>query len=231
MAAVKVNNKQAAEKITVEKLRLMTTHRFFASILLHLKFVESEDPECTMGVNAYGTCNYNPDWVMQLSGNDLRFVLCHELMHVILRHCYRYPTPIESPQLWNIAVDAIVNDILLNQEQFMVSDALEHLMIRPDSSGVYEFKYSSGNESKEKIAHIKIRDKTAESIYYELLRLLRQENEKSGGKGKSKANAGYRAIGQGFDQHQLGDQEDQKDSNESSSKGSPTIKDYTEDDA
>lgn len=231
MAAVKVNNKQAAEKITVEKLRLMTTHRFFASILLHLKFVESEDPESTMGVNAHGTCTYNPDWVMQLSGNDLRFVLCHELMHVILRHCYRYPMDLESPQLWNIAVDAVVNDTLLNQEGFMVSDALEHLMIRPDSSGIYEFKYSSENKSGEKIAHIKVRDKTAESIYYELLRLLRQENKKSNGKGKTEANGGYRAIGQGFDQHQLGDQEEQEDSNKSSSKGSPAIKDFSEDDA
>lgn len=159
-------SKEAADKIMLEKLRLMSTNRFFASILLHFKIEENNDIP-TASVNSFGRLCYNSNFISKLSDLDLRFVICHELMHVILGHCARIPEEAIKDQhkqlLWNYAVDLVVNDILLNKEKMPISVLGENGLM-PNAEGAFTFK-------AQRIT-INVRDKTAEAIYYELLKLL-----------------------------------------------------------
>lgn len=167
-------SKEAADKIMVEKLRLMSTNRFFASILLHFK-IEENNSISTMGVNSLGLISYNSDFVLTLNDTDLKFVLCHELMHVILNHLARVPEEAlkdsNKAYLWNYASDLVVNDILLNKEKMAFTKPKEDYLM-PDDEGNFLFKKDHSEDKKIKI---NVRDKTAEVIYYELLKLFKSE--------------------------------------------------------
>ena len=138
-------SKEAADKIMVEKLRLMSTNRFFASILLHFK-IEEDNSSSTINVNSLGLIRYNSDFILTLNATDLRFVLCHELMHVILNHLARFPeealNDTNMANLWNCAVDLVVNDLLLYKEQMAFTKSKDHYFM-PDIEGNIIFKKHS----------------------------------------------------------------------------------------
>ena len=171
-------SKEAADKIMVEKLRLMSTNRFFASILLHFK-IEEDNSASTINVNSLGLIRYNSDFILTLNATDLRFVLCHELMHVILNHLARFPEEAlkdtNKANLWNYAVDLVVNDLLLNKEQMTFTKSKDDYFM-PDIEGNFIFKKDN---FKDKEVKINVRDKTAEVIYYELLKLFNSEKVES----------------------------------------------------
>lgn len=72
--------------------------------------VTLDDRVPTMGVFASGRLVANPAFTARLSGNDLTFVLAHELLHLALRthDRARFSAPLE----FNYAHDYIINDIL-----------------------------------------------------------------------------------------------------------------------
>ena len=211
-------------KIMLEKLKLMSDHRFFASILLHFNIREVKDAKelPTMAVNAKGDLFYNPNFVNALSSEAVRAVLCHEVLHVVLRHCYRFPEKV-IPEIWNIAVDLVVNDILTYKEGITIPKLPDPEdpektsdPIIADENGIYRLKIQ-GKEGKAKSFDLMIRDKPAETIYYEIMRLLEKDGGKGTGKqsGRGEGGPSYkRIIGKGFDKHDLGD--DKKSQNGSS---------------
>lgn len=212
----------AADKITLERMKLMTSHRFFASILLRLSIKEYPKEVCsTMGVDARGNLIYNAEFVEALSADELRGVLCHEVMHVVLRHCYRMPAKV-IPEIWNYAVDLVVNDIIVNYEKFTVpvdlakitSDNFEEIekqrkenpnigkSLIPREDGIYTF-YIEGTSYD-----LLIRDRSSEAIYLDLLKILvdKDSKESSLKGGAGSAGEGYRrkSLGECLDKHILG---------------------------
>lgn len=224
----------ASDKIMLEKLRLMSKHPFFASILLHFKFHEvKEDDEDyqTLAVDAFGNVIYNPKFINKLTDIQLRFVLLHELMHVVLRHTYRIPdkTILKNKSLksiWNFAVDLVANDILANKETLFqdnsgnfIVENFEDTFLIPNKEGIYSFTFFCGEENdlKEIKFSLAIRDKTAEAIYYEILKNLPSRNvEKKSLSGSPLSD--YRTIGKGFDKHNYG--KNKQDKNSESDNGS-----------
>jgi predicted metal-dependent peptidase len=68
----------------------------------------------TMAVDKYGRMYYDPDWCETLTLEQGGYVVVHEALHLILRHCHRapgiygdHPTPQEARDL-NIAMDVVV---------------------------------------------------------------------------------------------------------------------------
>jgi len=70
----------------------------------------------TMGVtikDARITMYYNEDFVMSLSDPELRYIITHEVYHLILHHCTkRASEDIEQARLFNIAADLAVNSLI-----------------------------------------------------------------------------------------------------------------------
>jgi predicted metal-dependent peptidase len=59
---------------------------------------------------------FNPDYFKTLDDYNLRFVICHEALHVILNHGYRgYGL---EPQLANISMDIVINESLVKNFGF-----------------------------------------------------------------------------------------------------------------
>jgi len=64
----------------------------------------------TMAVDQYGNLIYNPHWVLAQTDTVMKAGVSHEVMHVCMKHLVRIGT--RDPKIWNIAVDAAVNEIL-----------------------------------------------------------------------------------------------------------------------
>lgn len=91
------------------KVSIVTQHPFFASILMKRKLIEDSTIN-TAAVDQRGQIYYNPKFVEKLSVDQLVFLLCHEVGHVIGQHALRRGT--RHAKKWNIAGDAWINDML-----------------------------------------------------------------------------------------------------------------------
>lgn len=88
---------------------------FVHEILLMMDKVQSTSVP-TMAVSVRGsriTLYYNEDFVARLTDPELRYILTHEIYHLILHHCTkRLPSDPRKMELWNIAADLAVNSLI-----------------------------------------------------------------------------------------------------------------------
>ena len=64
---------------------------------------------CTDGKNIY----YSPKFFAKLSDEEKVFVYAHEVMHVAFEHLPRQEN--KDLELWNIATDAVINQMLMQE--------------------------------------------------------------------------------------------------------------------
>lgn len=147
------------ERVIKAKVELNKSHAFFAYILLHMAVEKTEATEeiPTMAVNQYGDLYWNEEFVGKLSNDNLRAVLCHEVMHVSTLTMQR--KGMRDMGLWNIATDLVINYIL-KQEGF----TLPQDVLLPDHRGQYTFP--SGKNGK--TVRIDMNGKCAEQVYDEI---------------------------------------------------------------
>jgi predicted metal-dependent peptidase len=81
---------------------------FFASALLQTKFVE--DPNCPTAWTDMTVIGYNPSFIENLDVPVARFVIVHELMHMLLKHGLRRGN--RDTIRWNQACDYAINIML-----------------------------------------------------------------------------------------------------------------------
>jgi predicted metal-dependent peptidase len=96
---------------------------FLLPALSRITIIETKEVP-TMGVKMDGTVGVNPDWAGKHSDAELAGVLCHEIMHLMMRHAERREgrTMMVTVQaegggklklpLWNIAADMAINHTL-----------------------------------------------------------------------------------------------------------------------
>ena len=88
---------------------------FVHEILLMMDKRPSKDLD-TMGVSIQESriiMYYNEDFVAKLSDPELRYILTHEIYHLILHHCTkRVPEDPKQHKRWNIAADLAVNSLI-----------------------------------------------------------------------------------------------------------------------
>ncbi len=66
---------------------------------------------------------WNTDFFNKMSDDQVKFIIAHETFHVLLDHL----TPmgeIEYPKIYNMACDAVINDLLLQQFNFPMFDEI-----------------------------------------------------------------------------------------------------------
>jgi predicted metal-dependent peptidase len=81
---------------------------FFASALLQTPFVE--DPTCETAWTDMTVIGYNPEFIEGLDVPTVKFVVIHELMHILLKHGLRRGN--RDPERWNKACDYAINIML-----------------------------------------------------------------------------------------------------------------------
>ena len=91
------------------KLALNGSQKFFGYFLSSLTFIEDLGLKyktmATDGMNIY----YDPEFVMDHTPNEIKWVICHEIMHCVLKHFLRKQA---NPAYWNAAGDYALNYLI-----------------------------------------------------------------------------------------------------------------------
>lgn len=101
--------KEYIKRLLLSCMRILCNHGFYGLLLMHMTYSVSESIEtaCTDGVRiVFGT-----DYLDSLSDSELDFVMMHEILHFVLRHCLR--GDVEDPEAYNIAADIVVNSNIM----------------------------------------------------------------------------------------------------------------------
>jgi len=105
---------KASEIMGRAKVALVLEQAFFASIICSMPMIE--DPALsppTMATNGKWV-RYHPDFVETMSFDEIKFVLCHEVMHCVYAHMFRRGD--RDHRRWNQAGDYVINDMLIQSK-------------------------------------------------------------------------------------------------------------------
>lgn len=181
-------------------MQILDMSTFFAMLLYHLGFaVDTACPTaCTDGERIY----FGEEFCDNLSTDELTVVMLHELMHVVLGHCWRAKG--YNPLLYNIAADIVVNSTIMDTLGLDITVAGEELMhLAPD-----------GTEG-----HLH----TAEEIYEMLLNTLPKRAKKPSnggvGSGSGSGTGAGKSKGQSKDGNEENQSQDQDEDDQGKGKG------------
>lgn len=147
-----------ARRLVQLRTEIIAKNPFFGRLLMRLPFAFGE---CETAYTDMQKIVFDPAFAARLGDRELTFVLLHELMHCVLKHCTRSRGKIHL--LYNIACDIVVNSIVL--EALGLSD------IEVDGSKAMHIT-PLGDEG---------RDYSAEEVYNLLLKDLDKDIQKQYG--------------------------------------------------
>jgi predicted metal-dependent peptidase len=152
-------NLNAEDRIIKARVKLGKREPFFGYLVMSLQLHKKDENEVpTMGVDGNGNLYYNPKFVDKLNDEELKGILCHEVMHCALDHMGRKSE--RHHKLWNIANDIIINDTILESNLTLPPDVFypEH----------HELEVFGHNVTE-------IHEKSSEEIYDELYQHIKKE--------------------------------------------------------
>lgn len=207
----------AREKLTKARVLLNERQPFYAYVTMKLEFIEQAEVG-TIGVDQFGRCYYNPEWVDSITMEQLMGVLAHEVSHCLFDHIIRMKG--KDLQLFNVCADAVINYMLL-KNNFNLPKG-----VTPDMSSD---TITIGQVTVEKLS-----TKIAERVYDEVQSGSKKQQQQSGqGQGDGQGDGQSGQSQQGFDKHIVakkgkgkGDGKDKKDMK---GKGQPNIEDRGKD--
>lgn len=197
------------DRILKAKIQLQKKNPFFAHILLGIRHERKDDiPKKSACIDIHGNMKYNKPWIDSLTDAQIETVMEHEALHLILEHLKRRKdylaiNKIISVQIWKIAEDLVINDIL-------VTSGMEF------PEGIVPDRYHSYTIEGLDITIKDIHKKTAEFVYDEIIKQLPTGNSGSDGEpsddGEGEGDEIIIAVGSGGGQ---GDQQDEEGEEES----------------
>lgn len=98
------------DRLTKARVRMLLKHPFWGNLATRMKLIESSDwcqTAATDGRNFY----YCEEFINKLDDDELVFLFGHEVGHCVYDHIGRRGD--RDPQIWNMANDYMVNDMLV----------------------------------------------------------------------------------------------------------------------
>lgn len=169
MALSESKIKGCIKRLLLSRMRILYNHGFYGLLLMHMIYAVSEEIEtaCTDGV----MITFGIDFLDSLSDSELDFVMMHEILHVVLQHCFR--GDVEDPEAYNIAADIVVNS------NIMLENGMKASSITLSKYGIAMHVAPDGKEGHEY---------TAEQVYAMLPKNLNKKgNNKSPGSAVGRA--------------------------------------------
>lgn len=140
MALSESKIKGCIKRLLLSRMRILYNHGFYGLLLMHMIYAVSEEIEtaCTDGVRI----TFGIDFLDSLSDSELDFVMMHEILHVVLQHCFR--GDVEDPEAYNIAADIVVNSNIMLESRGKASSITlskygTSMHIAPDGKEGHEY--------------------------------------------------------------------------------------------
>lgn len=98
-----------SKRLLLSRMRLLCDHGFYGLLLMHMKYSvdEKEETAATDGRRI----TFGADFLDSLADHELDFVMMHQILHVVLQHCFRAEG--KDPELFGAACDIVVNSNIL----------------------------------------------------------------------------------------------------------------------
>ena len=109
MAIDQTKAREYANKLLSCRMRLLASHSFYGLLLAHTKF--GLDENCDTAYTDGSKIAFSPKFLESLSDDETQFVLMHEILHIVLKHCFRGND--YNQEAFNIACDIVVNSNIL----------------------------------------------------------------------------------------------------------------------
>ena len=109
MALSEQKKQLMGKRILLSRNRILCNHGFYGLLLMHMTY--SLDEECQTAYTDGERIAFSPDFLEGLSDKELDFVMMHEILHVVLKHCLRKGD--RNHQAFNIACDIVVNSNIM----------------------------------------------------------------------------------------------------------------------
>ena len=104
-------DQQIIDKLVTARIALLLKHPFFGNLATRLKLVNADDWCPTAGTDGR-YFYYNTKFIDSLNPKEAEFLFGHEVLHNVFEHMLLRSGG-RDPQLWNIAADYAVNQILV----------------------------------------------------------------------------------------------------------------------
>ncbi len=109
MALSEEKIREYQRRLLLSRMRILCHHGFYGLLLMHMRYAidEGAPTAYTDGERiAFG-----PTFLEELSDGELDFVMMHEILHVVLQHCFRGAEL--DWERYNIAADIVVNSNIM----------------------------------------------------------------------------------------------------------------------
>jgi len=172
MADEQTMTPQLSKKWLIARTNILREAALFSPFIIYLRddkcqpytdkeieiFKKMEMP-LTASVDARGKMRYYPPFFESMEIKDIEYVIKHEILHIALLHVGR-GVGMRSRDIWNIAVDIKVNDILSNEYKLGPCPG--------DGIKVNDNRTYTSPVKGKKLTINKVDEKSAENIYLEL---------------------------------------------------------------
>jgi predicted metal-dependent peptidase len=153
------------DRLTKAKIFLITDKdwAWFGQLSCYLTFVKNEEVK-TAAIDLNGNFYYCEKWMDTLSQENLRAVMCHEVLHLAFRHLERLEY--RDHKLWNVACDLKVNEELKGKTNLVLTEGC----LVSNQYGSWTINLGTKNITIDDVA-----EKTSDQIYFELKKKLPKE--------------------------------------------------------
>lgn len=132
--------KEYMKRLLLSRMRILVNNGFYGLLLMHMIF--TIDESCETAATDGKRIVFGPEFLDDLDDSELDFIMMHEIMHVVLQHCFR-GDGFDSEQ-FNIACDIVVNsNILLSNNMDVKTITLkkygESMHMTPNGKEGYEY--------------------------------------------------------------------------------------------
>ncbi len=122
MELSKANIQKIIAHLQKVRMLLLKEQPFYGALLMHVQFYL--DSTCPTAYTDGEMIAFSPQFIQNMSDTELKFVLLHELLHIVFKHCsIRNFTDFDA-ELYNIACDIVINSNILfsyNQNLSVIS--------------------------------------------------------------------------------------------------------------
>ena len=128
------------KRLLLSRMRLLVSNGFYGLLLMHM--IYSIDENCETAATDGRRIFFGPKFLDDLSDQELDFIMMHEILHVVLQHCFRQGD--REDERYNIACDIVVNSNILlsnkmNHRSITLKKYGESMHLAPDGKEGYEY--------------------------------------------------------------------------------------------
>ena len=106
-----IDTNRLTTKLAKAKTALILEHPFVGTVALNMPF-ELDENVPTAATNGKRV-KFNPEFINNLTDEELKFLVAHECMHPMLEHNFRRGE--RDPRKWNQAADYVINKLLTDE--------------------------------------------------------------------------------------------------------------------